>query len=347
MSNAQTSRKRSHTDRSNGPPQIVGSTGDEDDDIVGTDDGTEQPDDDSAESAGSTSAEGVPKFKRRKKAMNLKGTFMEGIRGVNVVTDKKKAEQLQDTLLKLCPFESTGFPGLQPVSMDLDNMTLLHKKPYRVSWKADGTRYMMLIMGEDEVYFFDRDNACFKVDGLRFLHSSNNGRHLTNTVLDGEMVIDKENGLSVPRYLVYDIVHFEKYKLAASPFYPNRLSCINNEIIEPRYLAMKTRLIKKELEPFSVRLKGFWNVTEAEYLLSDKFTKALTHEPDGLIFQPSSEVSLRVSWNVKYIINSKLNFFFHTQPYVCGPCPEVLKWKPADMNSVDFKLKIVVEDGIG
>lgn len=35
------------------------------------------------------------------------------------------------------------------------------------------------------------------------------------------------------------------------------------------------------------------------------------------------------------------------QPYVAGRCDDVLKWKPLDMNSVDFKLKIVKEGGLG
>ena len=35
---------------------------------------------------------------------------------------------------------SGGFPGSQPVSMDVQNIKLLHEKPYRVSWKADGVR---------------------------------------------------------------------------------------------------------------------------------------------------------------------------------------------------------------
>lgn len=50
---------------------------------------------------------------------------------------------------------------------------------------------------------------------------------------------------------------------------------------------MESRIINKELEPFSVRLKEFYEVTQAEALLSEKFTKSLRHEPDGLIFQPS------------------------------------------------------------
>jgi hypothetical protein len=35
------------------------------------------------------------------------------------------------------------------------------------------------------------------------------------------------------------------------------------------------------------------------------------------------------------------------QPYVAGSCSEVLKWKPLSLNSVDFKLKIVTQEGHG
>lgn len=59
----------------------------------------------------------------------------------------------------------------------------------RVSWKADGMRYMMLIDGEDEVYFFDRDHNIFKVDGVRFVHRKDIRRHLRDTLLDGVRLI--------------------------------------------------------------------------------------------------------------------------------------------------------------
>lgn len=108
---------------------------------------------------------------------------------------------------------------------------------------------------------------------------------------------------------------------------------------------MTSRIINRELEPFSVRLKEFYDVTHAERLLSDEFTKSLMHEPDGLIFQPSLQVFYYIQWEI-------FTFVFILgvcvlQHYVCGPCNEVLKWKPAELNSVDFKLKIVVEEGIG
>jgi len=82
-------------------------------------------------------------------------------------------------------------------------------------------------------------------------------------------------------------------------------------------------VIDKAREPFSIRNKQFWDVKDAHKLLSDDFTSKLAHEPDGLIFQPSKD------------------------PYHGGRDDTVLKWKPASMNSVDFKLKIVKESGLG
>lgn len=35
------------------------------------------------------------------------------------------------------------------------------------------------------------------------------------------------------------------------------------------------------------------------------------------------------------------------QAYMAGRCDDVLKWKPLSMNSVDFKLKVVTEEGQG
>lgn len=85
----------------------------------------------------------------------------------------------------MCGWTGTGFPGCQPVSMDRQNIQLLQRKPYRVSWKADGTRYMMLIQRENEIYFFDRDNSVFQVEGLRFPVRENLDEHLFNTLIDG------------------------------------------------------------------------------------------------------------------------------------------------------------------
>lgn len=46
------------------------------------------------------------------------------------------------------------FPGSQPVSLARDNLGLLQNRRYWLSWKADGTRYMMLIL----------DRGCYLID---------------------------------------------------------------------------------------------------------------------------------------------------------------------------------------
>lgn len=258
-----------------------------------------------------------------KRNKNATTQFMEGVPGVYYFDEQPKAFQLQKKVQTMCEWKTKGFPGCQPVSMDRHNIILLHQKPYRVSWKADGTRYMMLIDGENEIYFFDRNHTIFKVDGLRCVHRKDLRRHLKDTLLDGEMVIDKVEGEAIPRYLAYDIIKFEGQDVGKMPFYPTRLQCLELEIIKPRYAAMEQMLINKTMEPFSVRKKDFWPISQAASLLGEKFAKSLSHEPDGLIFQPSKE------------------------PYTAGRCDEVLKWKPLDMNSVDFRLKIVKEEGEG
>lgn len=43
----------------------------------------------------------------------------------------------------------------------------------------------MLIVGENEVYFLDRDDNVFEVTGLRFVYRKNLNQHLTNTLVDG------------------------------------------------------------------------------------------------------------------------------------------------------------------
>ena len=83
------------------------------------------------------------------------------------------------------PSHRAGFPGSQPVSMDVKNMYLLRQMPYRVSWKADGTRYLMLIRNENEVYMVDRDNAVFRINKVVFPSNDDPNQGLKDTLIDG------------------------------------------------------------------------------------------------------------------------------------------------------------------
>ena len=182
---------------------------------------------------------------------------------------------------------------------------------------------MMLIDGKDEHYFIDRDNCVYKISGLTFLHRKEK-RPIEDTVIDGEMVIDTVDGKKMPRFLIYDIIRYEGQEVGKCNF-SLRLTCIEKELVGARNTFITEGVIDKTKEPFSIRKKQFWDVSEAALvkLLGDEFKAQLAHEPDGLIFQPSRD------------------------PYKAGREDSVLKWKPANMNSVDFKLKIVKESGLG
>lgn len=258
------------------------------------------------------------KKKRRKEMFIKDAQFMAGVCGVVLVSDEPRLGELQLKVQNMCNWNNNGFPGAQPVSMDSQNLNFLAQKKYMVSWKADGTRYMMLINKKDEVYFFDRNFSCFQVDNVSFRRRDNLMESVCDTLLDGEMVIDKVQGQNIPRYLVYDVIQFEGNPIGESPF-DKRLMCIRKELIDPRHEAFSKGIINRSLESFSVRNKEFWDITKAASLLNPKFTRCLPHEPDGLIFQPVQE------------------------PYKAGVCNDILKWKPLSLNSVDFKLKIVNE----
>uniref|UniRef100_A0A8C9ZL91 mRNA-capping enzyme n=1 Tax=Sander lucioperca TaxID=283035 RepID=A0A8C9ZL91_SANLU len=246
--------------------------------------------------------------------------FLEGItvKGVTQVTTQPKLGEIQRMCQRMA---ESGFPGAQPVSMDRQNLRFLEQNPYKVSWKADGTRYMMLINGKNEVFMIDRDNTIFHIANLEFPFRKDPRVHLSNTLLDGEMIIDKVNGQPVPRYLIYDIIKFNGQPVGQCDF-GIRLLCMEKEIISPRMEKMKTGQIDKTKEPFSVRNKPFFDIHAARKLLEGSFTSQVSHEVDGLIFQPCGR-------------------------YKAGRCDDILKWKPPNLNSVDFRLKITKVGGEG
>uniref|UniRef100_A0AC34FB72 mRNA guanylyltransferase n=1 Tax=Panagrolaimus sp. ES5 TaxID=591445 RepID=A0AC34FB72_9BILA len=65
----------------------------------------------------------------------------------------------------------------------------------------------------------------------------------------------------------------------------------------------------------SVSRKEFWDISETFKLFDPNFLNSLGHHVDGLIFQPSD-------------------------PYTPGQFNFLMKWKPPEESSIDFKLKI-------
>ncbi|ESN99963.1 hypothetical protein HELRODRAFT_113375 [Helobdella robusta] len=246
--------------------------------------------------------------------------FMDGnVKGVVTVKEDAEILRVQEIVREMCNMKSLVFPGAHPVSMNQENILFLTRRPYKVSWKADGTRYLMLIEKKDSVFMMDRDNTVFRVEqNLTFKRRKEPNADLCNTLLDGEMIIDQAEGKPIPRYLIYDVIKLDGQDVGSWNF-DIRLMCILKDIIQPR----NEGRINKSLEPFSIRAKPFWDITCSRSLLDGKFAREVSHEVDGLIYQPVD------------------------MGYKMGRCSEMLKWKPPSLNSVDFKLVVSYEKGEG
>ncbi|KAF6150743.1 hypothetical protein GIB67_020826 [Kingdonia uniflora] len=231
-------------------------------------------------------------------------------------------------MLKLNPQEKgySRFPGSHPVSLNRENLQLLRQKYYYTTWKADGTRYMMLITC-DGCYLIDR-NFCFRRIQMRFPSKQTNEAGTKDphywTLLDGEMVIDTQPDTfkQERRYLIYDMMATNQMPIEG-PF-GQRWKMVEKEVIEPRnierhYIHKSSNpCYRYDLEPFRVRRKDFWLLSTVTKLLKE-FIPKLPHEADGLIFQ---------GWNDEYVTRTD---------------ESLLKWKFPEMNSVDFRFKVLDE----
>ncbi|KAG4925192.1 hypothetical protein JHK87_050732 [Glycine soja] len=217
------------------------------------------------------------------------------------------------------------FPGSHPVSLNRENLQLLRQRYYYATWKADGTRYMMLIT-MDGCYLIDRSFNFRRVQ-MRFpCRITNDGmaektHHFT--LLDGEMIIDTlpDSKKQERRYLIYDLMAVNGVSVIERPFY-ERWKMLEKEVIEPRNqerFQSRNPYYRYDMEPFRVRRKDFWLLSTVTKLLSE-FIPKLSHDADGLIFQ---------GWD---------------DPYIPRTHEGLLKWKYADLNSVDFLFEVIDND---
>ncbi|XP_050214342.1 uncharacterized protein LOC126665556 isoform X2 [Mercurialis annua] len=222
----------------------------------------------------------------------------------DVIGDEVPNDQL-DTL-RMCCYQllkqnfpvraNPQFPGSHPVSLSRDNLQLLRQRYYYATWKADGTRYLMLIM-MDGCYLIDR-NFNFRRVQMRFpCRNASEGvadkTHVTHhcTLLDGEMIIDTvpDSHKQERRYLIYDLMAINHVSISERPFH-ERWKMLEKEVIDPRNFERhhiyqsRNPYYRYDLEPFRVRRKDFWLLSTVTKLLKE-FIPKLSHDADGLIFQ--------------------------------------------------------------
>lgn len=227
------------------------------------------------------------------------------------------------------------FPGSQPVSFQHSDIhDKLLSQDYYVCEKTDGLRVLMLIIvngvtGEQGCFMIDRENSYYLVNGFRFPRLPQKKKEelletlQDGTLIDGELVIQTNpvTKLQELRYLMFDCLAINGRSLISSPT-SSRLAHLGKEFFKPYYDLRSFYADRCSTFPFKISMKHMdfsYELTKVANSL-DK----LPHMSDGLIFTPVK---------APYSIGGKDSL--------------LLKWKPEQENTVDFKLILdipVVED---
>ncbi|SAM00184.1 hypothetical protein [Absidia glauca] len=155
----------------------------------------------------------------------------------------------------------------------------------------------------------DRNQIWFYVPNVLFPVRGRDNEYLKDTLMDGEIVVDHdENGNKTYRFLIFDLMASNGQSIIQRSF-NTRLGLLRQDVIQSYKLSLRTQ---SDPPPFTMELKKM----ERSYglrLVFDQISK-LRHSSDGIIWTP-----------VKC-------------PYVPGICEKLLKWKPPEKNTVDFRI---------
>jgi hypothetical protein len=193
------------------------------------------------------------------------------------------------------------FIGVQPETLQKDQLNILYSNLYSVTDKADGDRFFLFIDENGKVFFIDNNiTNTLKTDVYT--------EKFNNCLIDGELIrtFDEQGNLTNISFYAFDVLFFDKFDIREDKRYLfkerlNKLLSIISSCICPS-------------GGFSVYVKKFIfrNVfMGSEIIMKDVHKKP--YENDGLIFTPMNE---------PYPKNKKW--------------PMLLKWKPANQNTIDF-----------
>lgn len=225
----------------------------------------------------------------------------------------KVTEQLLRVLQKLFEantpdfiFNPKKFIGSHPVSFSREHFA--ESQDYLVCEKSDGVRYLLFLpeipnirgVNECQGFLIDRKNLFWKINVL--IPASILKGH---SLFDVELVLDHETDR---RLLVFDTLFINSICFMHNNYWERLQSAWYNLVYPIRESGIKSK------RSIDIYLKDFFRTSDVDFLWH-RVCEKLPHKCDGLIF---------TAVHADYIIGSNQN---------------ILKWKPNDLNTVDFYIK--------
>lgn len=215
------------------------------------------------------------------------------------------------------------FIGAMPVNISRRNLQHIIKNPCFVTEKSDGSRKLLFVVNNPSnsapvACVIDRARTVERLEGSDVLGAALQ----LGTILDGELVFNLSHGRHV--FLVFDVLCYGGRKLYEKPF-SERLQVLRNDVIPTvnklavnstcTPIVLKIFHDKRKIAELMSRIKL---VNGRDRIFIDPLSNGYRHHrTDGLIFQPDA-------------------------PYCFGTDVNLIKWKYADLMSVDLQ---VTEDG--
>ncbi|KAL8272752.1 hypothetical protein Esti_003302 [Eimeria stiedai] len=271
----------------------------------------------------------------------------------------QQAKQIKNIAKRILKWKRDDFPGGQPVSLSMQNVTELFRNAYVACEKTDGVRFLLLGTNH-RLYLIGRRNEVREIADMYLPRSLDLTESQDMTLLDGELVMDRrDSGGFVWRYLIYDCIavdgneEIQKLNLlqrlhavkkfvtepvarlrevrqrqsAALNANPHELPFGCTDTVDGNSFGFESSAIGGKEHPMEIYLKAsdmgldFFEIFDLEAIR--RLALRLPHPSDGIIFTP-----VRL-------------------PYVTGTCPLLLKWKPPHLNTVDFSVEPVYDlDGV-
>ncbi|KAK9722691.1 Dcp1p-Dcp2p decapping enzyme complex alpha subunit [Basidiobolus ranarum] len=235
--------------------------------------------------------------------------------------ERELEQQLRQEVGKLLGASPQRFPGAQPISFGNEHLYQLEREDYFVCEKSDGVRCLIYMrinsQKQPETFLIDRKNKYRLVRELKFPipDDSTFTKFHHQTIIDGEIILDKEDdGKITPRFLAFDLLAIAGKAVIDKPF-SKRLGYLRNHVCGPFNHMLKKDPNLSRFMPFTVEAKKMERSYGLEMILKVEVPK-LKHESDGLIFTGVDA------------------------DYHIGTCEKMLKWKPPNENSIDFKLVV-------